>query len=101
MQSPAKQILQLACDDAEKYDGGKSKKYAGARAGERLKEALAERGIPLSNRNVNIEGVFTTEGEYMQIDYVIPLPGQTLSAHIYQPHQVLLALEVKKGGFFD
>jgi hypothetical protein len=80
-----------------KRDFGKEypKKYGGAVAVEILRKALQEEGIITSKRDVFVRGISC------EFDLIIPL----IREHgwmdlLYEPNQVLIALEVKKTGTF-
>lgn len=75
--------------------GIKCGKYAGALTVELIKRALEERGITVSARDVFIKGI------PIEIDLLIPkkdaIPEYGL---LYQPEDVLAAIEIKNAGSF-
>jgi len=75
--------------------GAKCSKYAGAVTVELMRRAFEERGIKTSARDVFIHGV------PVEIDLLIAksdaVPVDDL---LYQPHEVLVAFEIKNSGSF-
>ncbi len=71
------------------------RKFAGAVTTELMKKFLADEGIAASARDVFIRGIA------IEIDLIVPHRGQkpTLGL-LYEPHQVAVALEIKKSGTF-
>ncbi|MBI4187299.1 MAG: hypothetical protein HY530_07355 [Chloroflexi bacterium] len=77
----------------KKEFGVKSKKFVGALTVEVLKNALREQNIPVSPRDVFIKGVS------VEIDLLIPKRGSSPKyGLLYEPEDVLAALEVKELG---
>lgn len=80
----------------ENFGGETCKKFSGTLTVELIRQRLKKSGIPVSPRDVFIKGLG------IEIDLVIPRPG-TLPAHniIYNPEDVVAALEVKYRGAFS
>lgn len=73
----------------------KCTKFSGAVTTELIKQALSDEGIGTSSRDVYIRGVA------IEIDLVIPYPGETPAVGLlYERQQVAVALEIKKMGSF-
>lgn len=80
---------------AKETFGTKCPKFAGAATVEIIRAALARRGILTSSRDVFIRGV------PVEIDLIIPCPGaKPFLGLVYEPAQVVLALELKNSGSF-
>lgn len=73
------------------------KKFSGALAVELIRQALIRSGIPVSPRDVFIRGVD------IEIDLIVPRRGARPKHNlVYEPEDVVAALEVKyRGMFFD
>ena len=75
--------------------GAKCKKFTGALTVEMLKRALEERGILVSPRDVFIRGLS------IEIDLLVPKTGGNPKyGLLYEPEDVVAALEVKNLGSF-
>jgi hypothetical protein len=71
------------------------KKFGGAAAVEILRAALNNEGIATSRRDVFVRGVS------VEVDLIIPhSEEEPFMELLYDPHQVAVALEVKKAGIF-
>jgi len=78
------------------FGPGYPKKFGGAYAIEILREELEVReGIKTSRRDVYVRGL------HSEIDLLVPRPNaKPLFDLVYEPHEVAVALEVKKTGTF-
>jgi len=89
------QIVETARRAKLEFGESYAKKYGGAIVVEILRQALHEEGIITSRRDVFVRGV------PCEIDLIVPRmnagPWMDL---LYEPNQVLIALEVKKCGSF-
>ena len=75
--------------------GGTCRKYSGALTVELIRRSLEEQGITVSPRDVFIAGI------PIEIDLLIPKKGvRATYGLLYQPQDVLAALEVKAHGSF-
>ena len=82
-------------ENAKKQFGAKCNKYVGAVAIEYIRLGLKQNDIPVSQRNVFIEGV------PIEIDLLIP--GKNVipkNGILFEPDDVLAVLEIKNSGAF-
>jgi hypothetical protein len=82
-------------NNAKRKFGTKCGKYAGAVCAESIRAALRQHGVAASSRDVFIDGV------PIEIDLVVPRP-RAVAEHglLYQPEDVLVAIEIKNSGSF-
>jgi len=79
----------------ESRKSGKLNKFGGAAAIQILREALGDEGIVTSQRDVFMRGVKA------EVDLIVPHAGQKPFLDLlYEPNQVVAALEVKKSGIY-
>jgi len=84
-----------AVEAAERYFGPRCGKYSGALTVETIRRALQQNGIPVSPRDVFIRGI------PVEVDLILPRDGVgPRDGLVFEPGEVLVALEVKKSGAF-
>lgn len=75
----------------------KCPKFVGALTVEIIRKALLDDGIPVSSRDVFIQGI------PIEFDLIVPRQGANPSANgiLYKPEEVIAVLEIKASGMFD
>lgn len=84
-----------AVEDAERYFGPRCGKYSGAMTVQIIRRALQREGVAVSARDVFIRGI------PVEVDLILPRKGTIPRDElVYEPQDVLLAVEIKKSGSF-
>ena len=84
-------LRQLVFQGLDEF-GVKCKKFSGALTVEILRCALKDYGIPVSSRDVFIRGIS------VELDLIVPKTRSPKYGLVYEPEDVLAALEVKELG---
>jgi len=84
-----------AVEATERYFGPRCGKYSGALTVEIIRRALQQEGVLVSPRDVFIRGI------PVEVDLILPRKGVVPRDDlVYEPQDVLMAVEVKKSGSF-
>jgi hypothetical protein len=77
--------------------GEKCSKYVGALTAEVIRQALQNDGIPVSSRDVFIQGI------PIEFDLIVPRHDAACPTDgiLYKPDEVIAVLEIKASGLFD